>query len=287
MKPSNIVAAAALLGCFILSVFLIRTKNDLDVANAAVASLRSNNADLTARITELEGKAVDAALLQRMRADQREAIKLRGEVATLKKSLAAAETKAAAAAAASQKNSAKTNAPQLSSEQPAANPYTRVFSRKVTANVGIGHGLLFGGWQNEPGKQTFAMAVPSHDEGAETVTIQTRLFEVSDEALEKLDKTLLLHAATQQATMPPDQLATFLKSLESTPGVNILSAPKVMVFSGQQGTVSVGNQMPTPDGAIVDFGHKINLLPTISADGRSVDLAVDAKLTLPNNLPTP
>src|ERR1041385_6678019 len=103
MKLPNIVAGAALLGCFILSVSLIRTKSDLDVANAAIASLRSSNADLTARITELEGKAIDGALLQRMRADQREAIKLRGEVATLKKSLAA---KATAATAAAQKNSA-------------------------------------------------------------------------------------------------------------------------------------------------------------------------------------
>jgi hypothetical protein len=285
MKPSNIVAAAALLGCVILVILLFRAQNELTLANAALATLRSSNADLTARITELEGKAIDESLLQRMRADQREAIKLRGEVGALKKSLAAAESKAAAAIAAAQKTS-QTKSSQPSSE-PSANPYTRVFGRKLTANLALGHGLLFGGWQSEPGKQTFAMAVPSRDSGGETVTVQTRLFDVSDQALEKLDKTLLLHAASQQATMTPDQLANFLKTLESTPGIDVLSAPRVTAFSGQQATVSVGNKMPTPDGAMVDMGTKIDLIPTISPDGSSVELAVDAKLTLPNAPPAP
>jgi hypothetical protein len=283
MKLPNIVAVAALLGCIILVILLFRTLNELALANAALAALRSNNADLTIRISDLERKAVDDPLLQRLQADQRDAIKLRGEVATLKKSLAAAETKAAAA----QKSSA-TKTPQSLSEQPSPNPYTRVLSRKVTANLGLGHGLLFGGWPSQPGKQTFAMAIPTRDSaGGETVTIQMKLFEVPDEALDKLDKTVLIHATSQQATMTPDQLATFLKSLETTPGIDILSAPKVTVFSGQQGAVSVGNKMPTPDGAMVDVGTQIELLPTISSDGSSVELAVDAKLTSLNNSPTP
>jgi hypothetical protein len=284
MKLPNIVAVAALLGCVILVILLFRTQNELALANAALASLKSNNADLTARITELEGKVVDGPLLQRLQADQRDAIKLRGEVATLKKSLAAAEAKAAAASA---QKSFATKTPQSPSE-PGANPYTRVLSRKVTANLGLGHGLLFGGWQSQPGKQTFAMAIPTRDSaGGETVTIQMKLFDVPDEALDKLDKTLLLHATSQQATMTSDQLATFLKSLETTGGIDILSAPKVTVFSGQQGAVSVGNKMPTPDGAMVDVGTHIDLLPTISSDGNSVELAVDAKLTSLSNSSTP
>jgi hypothetical protein len=148
--------------------------------------------------------------------------------------------------------------------------------------MGLGHGLLFGGWQTEPGKQTFAVAVPDRDPtNPQTVTLQTRLFEVSQEALGKLDTAMLVRAAGQQATMTPEQVATFLTSLDSTPGVSVLSSPRMVVFSGQQGRVFVGNHLRTPDG-MMEFGSAIDFLPTLGADGETVDLAVNAKLTLPN-----
>lgn len=289
MKLPNTVGIGALLGCIILLVFLFRAQNQLDLANAALASLKAQNADLSARAADLENHVVDDSVLKRLQADQREAIKLRGEVANLKNSVAAAEKKAAAAAAAAQKPSAS-KTPQLATENPADSRYARVLSRKLNANVGLGHGLLFGGWQSQPGKQAFGMAVPSRDpSGGDTVEIQTKWFEVSDEVLAKLDATTattLLRAAGQQANMTPDQLAAFLKTLDSTPGIDTISSPAMTISSGRQGRVTVGNSLQTPEGATIELGPAMDFIPTLSADGSSVDLVVDAKLTLPKTPPS-
>jgi Flp pilus assembly secretin CpaC len=279
VKLPNFLALAALVGCVILLALLLHSRNELALANAALASIKSANADLSVRLTELEGKAVEDGVLKRLQADQREAIKLRGEVGALKKSLATAESKAVAAA----QKSASTTKTAEAAPEPTNNPYTRVFGRKVNANVSLGHGLLFGGWPTEPGKQAFAMAVPHHDPAnGEVVELQTKLFEITDEALAKLDTTTLVRAAGQQTTMTPEQMQLFITALESTAGISILASPNVTVASGRPARVSVGQDWPTPDGKMVHVGPVIDFVPTLAADGVTVDLTVDAKLTLPN-----
>jgi hypothetical protein len=283
MKLSNTVAVAALIGCVILLALLLRSREELALANAALASTKSANAELNEQVNKLQLKVMDDAVLKRFQADQRDAIKLRGEVGNLKKSLSTAESKLANANA--QRTSVTPFAAATS--EPSTNPYTRVFGRKLNATVPAGHALLFGGWPNEPGKQTFAMAVPTRDpSGGETVTIQAKLFELTDEALSKLDTTALIRAAGQQATMNPDQLASFSKSLETTPGVSVLTSPTLSVFSGREGRISVSNHMTVPGtSTVLELGPTIEFIPTLGADGSTVELAVDAKLTLPNNLP--
>jgi hypothetical protein len=285
MKLSNTVAIAASIGCVILLALLLRSRDQLALANAALASTKSTNADLTEQVNNLQSKVIDDAVLKRLQADQREAIKLRGDNATLKKSLSTAESKLANANA---QRTSITPSAAATTPEPGTNPYTRVFGRKLNATVPAGHALLFGGWPNEAGKQTFAMAVPTRDpSGGETVTIQAKLIELSDEALGKLDPTMLVRAASQQATMDPDQLASFSKSLETTPGVSVLSSPTLSVFSGRQGRISIGTSMTVPGtSTVLELGPAIEFTPTLAANG-NVDLAVDAKLTLPNNLPQP
>jgi hypothetical protein len=284
MKLSSAVALAAIVGCAILLFVVIRTREELAIANAALASVKSANSDLSARNTELEKQRVDEAMLKRLEADQRDAIKLRGEVASLKKSLATAESAAAAAAAAQRLATQKAESDQ---KQPASteNPYTRVFARKFTANLPLGHAAVFGGWQTEPGKQVFAVAIPNRDpnpNAQEIVSVQAKWLEISDEALSKLDTTMLLRAAGQQTTLSPEQLEAFMKSLEQTTGADVLGAPNVTVVSGRPARVSIRNSMTAPDGTVIELGPSMDLVPTLAADGSSVNLAVDAKLTLPN-----
>jgi hypothetical protein len=281
MKLPNAVALAALLGCVILTLLLLRARNDLALANAALASVKSAHAEMTARVGNLESKVIDDAQLKRLQSDQREAIKMRGELSTLKKSLAAAQQKAAAAATAAKSSASQPVMPA----DPPTNAYARVQSRKLNATLPLGHGLLFGGWETEPGKQTFAMATPNLDPANPgVVTVRTKIFEITDAALGKLDSTMLIRAAGQQATITADQLPSFQKTLETTPGVEVTSSEMILT-SGSQGRAFIGNQLPTPDGTI-DVGTSMNFTPTIAADGATINLAVDAKLTLPN-IPPP
>src|SRR3954468_6901739 len=128
MKLPNTVAVAALLGCVILFALLLRSRHDLALANAALAATKSANTDLGEQVNDLQTKVIDDGILKRLQADQREAIKLRGDVSSLKKSLSAAENKVALA---SQRNSAPAAA---TTPEPNENPYTRVFSRKLNAS---------------------------------------------------------------------------------------------------------------------------------------------------------
>src|SRR4051812_15397717 len=152
VKLPNIVALLAAIASLVLLALLIRARNDLMLAQAAVASLKNANADLTLRVAEMERNKLDDALVKRLLADQREAIKLRGEVTTLNKSLAAAESATAAANAAAQRlNSNQQASKSANADAPTENPYTRVFTNKAHAILPAGHGMILGGWQTGPG----------------------------------------------------------------------------------------------------------------------------------------
>lgn len=280
MKPANITAFMALVACAILAALLMRARQQIDIDRAQIAALQNANRDLTAHVGDLEQSHIDDAILKRLQADQREAIKLRGEVTKLKKSLVSAESAAAAAAQARKTGNATKDTAGITAE-PAENPFVRVLGRKLKANVPLGHAVVFGGWQSAPGKQSFAIAIPTLVAGAtDEIAVQTKWIEVADEALSKFDPAVLLRAVSQQVTLPPDQLEAFIKSGQQTTGVDVLSSPGVSVPSGHPARVSVTETRTTPNGP-VEFGPVMDVTPTLSADGTTVDLALDAKLTVP------
>lgn len=288
MKLPNIVALLAAIAGLVLLALLIRARNDLMLAQAAVASLKNANADLTVRVAEMERNKLDDALVKRLLADQREAIKLRGEITTLKKSLATAESAAAAANAAAQRlNSDEPASKSAIAEASPENPYTRVFTNQAHAILPAGHGMILGGWQTAPGKQGLAVAIPTTNENNPgAIMVSARFLELSDDAASKLNSITPLSAAgvNYHGILTPDQLAAFLKTAEQTPGVDVLGSPRVMVGSGREARVSVTREGQTPNGPVT-LGPSMSLTPTLGADG-SIDLVVDAKLTLPTDPPT-
>jgi hypothetical protein len=278
MKPSNCAAIVFIVACAIVVAFLMRAREDLAVARAQIAALQAANADLTQRIADLENSHIDDAMLKRLQSDQREAIKLRAEVAKLKQSVAVAE---AAAAAAKSSATSATNPPV----DAASNPYARVIGRKLIANVNLGHAVVFGGWQSVPGKQAFALAVPKLVPGtSDQLAVETRWFEISDEAMSKFDTAMLLRASGQQATLTPEQLESLVNVAKDTTGVDLLSAPNVSVPSGRPARISVTETRNTPNGP-VEFGPVMDVTPTLAADGTSVNLVLDAKLTFATEPP--
>lgn len=275
MKSPGVAASIALVACVVLLALLVRSRQELALGRAQTAALKAANAELETRIASLEGAAVDPAIVTRLEADHREAIKLRGEVGNLKQALAAADKKLSAA------TPSRVGKPVLETEEPSTNPYARVLQRKIAATLDLGQGVVFGGWPTQPGKQTFALAVPNvSPDDAGLVSVQTKLIEITDEALGKLNTTMLVRAAGQQTTIGAEELAAFIKSVEETPGASVLSSPTVMVSSGRQARVAVTSSRSYPDGNTVEFGPSIDMIPTLGADGK-VEMVIDAKLTLP------
>ena len=171
MKLPNAVATVAVVACAILLLWLVRSRQELALTRAQAAALKATKNDLSQRISDLEAKAVDPAILKRLEADQREAIKLRGEVAKLRSAVSAAETRAAA----SQNAATQAKSSELELEPISTNRFSRVHERKLNASVAPGHGLVFGGWPVAPGKQAFALAIPIiREDSPGQVQVQTK-----------------------------------------------------------------------------------------------------------------
>lgn len=285
MKPARLLGVIGIIASCALAFLLFRSRQEIATVQSKLAAAQSATNDLTTALTELRSRALSDTDLARMEADRREAIKLRGEVSNLKKSVAASE---AAARAAQKKVSAANANPPSESADPSANPYVRVVGRKVSATVPVGNALVWGGWQSSTGRMGFAIAIPTLDPtGSGVVQVATKWIEmsdawlgISDDQAIKVELETLLRASREQATLTPDQLAALLKALEQSQGIDLLSAPIITVSSGRAASIAVTETRSTPNGP-VEFGPVMNLTPTISADASSVDLALDAKLTLP------
>src|SRR5688500_15045202 len=115
MKPP-FVSAAALLACAVLAILLFRARQDAAASKADLAALRAATNDLSAQLADLQSQIPTDADRSRMEAAQREAIRLRGEVASLKQT--AVDAKAAAVATQS-----PIAAPALRTDDPFTNPY--------------------------------------------------------------------------------------------------------------------------------------------------------------------
>ena len=81
MKLPNAVATVAVVACCILLLWLVQSRQELALTRAQAAALKATKNDLSQRIADLEAKSIDPAILKRLETDQRETIKLRGEVA--------------------------------------------------------------------------------------------------------------------------------------------------------------------------------------------------------------
>lgn len=276
MKP-NFATVTALIACCILSVLLSRARREAANAYAEAAALRSATNSLAGELTRAQERSPTESEKARLEKDLAEALKLRAEVAKLKQEVEDARAIAAAAT-----NAANAQPDLNPNQDPGDSPYVRKFARKFTADLAAGHAVVFGGWQTSPGKQTFALAVPTtSSDSPNQVLVQTKVFELSDDALSKFDASLLVRAAGHQAMITPEELTAFTNSIQQTAGAKVLSSPRALVFSGQKATVSVSQAKTMPDGTVVKVGPSMEMVPTLGADQTTVNLAVDAKLTVP------
>jgi type II secretory pathway component GspD/PulD (secretin) len=71
---------------------------------------------------------------------------------------------------------------------------------------------------------------------------------------------------------------SFVNSIKQSPGGEVLSAPSMLTLPGRQAQIKIGANGTVP--AKNQFvGDSFDCLPTLAADGRSVDLEVTAEYT--------
>ncbi|MGI8966998.1 MAG: hypothetical protein ACR2H1_13055 [Limisphaerales bacterium] len=227
-------------------------------------SLRNKN-------QRLPQNQIDAAELERLRKQQSELLQLRGEAGRLRRQLA--ET------AAKQKQLAR-EIPELPVEQESP---VEIFQSKVRATVGVNQVLVLGGWSTKPGRRTLIFVTPrvGGTDSPSSISIDTTMVEMP----ENISTTLglgndILSGAKESAGGFVFNKDDFLRVVQ-TDDIEILSTPQVTTANGRQAEVSVQTSKKINK---VDYqlGPSVNLVPTISSDGSSIDLSVIARLVQEN-----
>jgi RNA polymerase sigma factor (sigma-70 family) len=254
-----------------------------------LTAIESEKTSLKNRAAQLEAASVAAgadqtvirAEIERLRADQRDAIKLRGDVVRLRQQIADANAALLAAQKAALTAEAKNRAATATPE-PAEVPEIRTFQSQAHAVVKSGDSVILSGWPTGPGKVTFALVTPSAL-GLSQVEIGARLVEMPIEAAASSPALAGLEKVTNAVSiLRPDQVRSLLEAWKQTPEINIVNAPTMTISSGRPGQISVEESHVIPNGsnpgAVVNSGPVFKVTPTLSADG-SINLELVATLT--------
>jgi RNA polymerase sigma factor (sigma-70 family) len=202
-----------------------------------------------------------------------ELLRLRGEVGRLRKDL-----KLAAAIKVSDAN----QNPGTNNVETEKAP--EMLNASVDARVGNGQMLITGGWTYQPGKRLMVLVTPTIDNGS--VDFKTQLVELPEGVMDQLGLQSLKSESAEGATEKPvnfsmifnqDAAKTFVKVLEGTDGVDLLTAPGIVTADGRQAQIQVLKGVGHENDS--EPLHVIDLLPHVTADGKSVDLMLQAHIT--------
>jgi predicted RecA/RadA family phage recombinase len=229
---------------------------------------------LLAENERLSQEKIDPAELQRLRGSQSELLRLRGQVSLLKREVQEAKT-AATALVGTVPQPAATNDEQ--GELP-----IQTYVANANASVGWNQALVTGGWKTPSGKRALVLVQPEPGTDANTVTVQTRMVELPENLLSamgfdslKTDNRLNARGSALSA----EQVQNLVKTLEATDGVDLITAPVVTTLSGRQAQVSLTADHQTASGQHYQVGPTVDIIPTVAADGKTVELVVSAQFS--------
>ena len=275
-----ILGVAVLVACAALFYWQHRSLRQLQAENAALDAAASELDLLREEAEELRKSQIDPAEVERARLAQAELLRLRGEVSQLREQLKTAQQ----ANRAAERKDAAVPAPVTGAS---ASP-VETYSATLRATLAPQQTLATGGWLMPNGKRGIVLVEPaiiSNAGGTAQVMIQTRFVELSDDALASVGLAGLKSQgkeSTSQSILELEQSRLLIQSFETTPGVNVLSAPRVSTSDGRQARVSVTNRR-TIDGAEYEVGPTLDVLPQVSPDGKSVEMTIIAQMRLESN----
>lgn len=272
---SKVLAAIASLAAVGMGLMLARSRQQVSTLRAEIEAARATNAELAEKTAAMESSQVAPGELERLRAEQQEAIRLRGEVTRMKTEVAQAQAAAARQASAQKAGAAAAATPQGGEE--AAPVEIRTFALKARGAVPAGSTMTVGGWETKPGVHTFALMTPVAN--GNNVTVQARWVEGPRDVVQALNQ---FGDAVSRGSrlLTAEQAAALVTALQETEGVNFLSSPTVETTSGREAIISVGQTMPGPNNTFVHVGPQLTLTPIVGADG-TIDLSADARVNVP------
>ena len=170
----------------------------------------------------------------------------------------------------------------MASNQPsgqATNSIPTFLTHQATnqAIVSWGHSVVTGGWKLASGKRGLIFATPTKGDDETQLTISTRFLAVPEEVYrDTLGRMRPQDSESHHWTMTEDSSKSFLDTVEKLEGFELLGVGRVTTLNGQQAQIQMNNASPT--GETERAGRIFDVMPTISANGQTVDLKIVSTL---------
>jgi len=278
------IALASLVGLLIWQVQVNRQLTRDRDAGLALASELDLVRDENSRLTQSQ---VDPGELERLRKSESELLRLRAEAVQMRQQLKTLR-EARPTAPAGQPTPAST-----ALEEPSGPVQT--FTSTVNTTLAPDQSMVTGGWQLPDGKRGMVLMetwyVSSAGDLSSTpiaggqVMIQARFVELPDGIMTKagLDSLKTDSAeSTNHGILDRQQVKALMALLETSENVTVLSAPRIITADGRQAQIKVVSTK-TIGNVPYDIGPSLDVVPRVSADGRTTDLTVVARLKTETN----
>ena len=277
MTTTKTILATAAVVATALTIPLLSQRRENEDRQRQIRSTSNEIAQLNTQNAALTAAQISAEELARLRANQAELLRLRGEVGRLRRDL---QAKLAAPRTAPTNSTAMAASDENATSEPKA-PFT------ANANVRIPLGSTFvtGGWETSPGKRTLVFVTPTVDSsnGSIQIMFEAKFAEVPLDSLSELGMNTFAGAETTESSLKAmltgNQFKVWIKYFEQRTGVDLLTAPKIITANERQAQIVVGDEGQIPPTFSVD------LLPKFTAgqDAMDLSLAVNMQPLHPNS----
>ena len=236
-----------------------------------VQQLQSEQNDATNRLSALADE------LERTKKNSSELLKLRAEVTRLRK-----EADTVVAEASTAKNF-QAKVMQIFSNTP---PIRTIVSKTETSAT-WDQTILTGGWRTPSGKRAMVLTTFQPGTDGQQLTINSTVLEYPEDAGKALGLAQFNNDGLsvdgngvddQAHKLNSTQVEAILKAAKDYEGVEILAEPSVTTANGMPAQITSLVLRQTPSGKRYSTGPVLNFKPTISPDGQSVQMRIDARL---------
>ncbi len=168
-------------------------------------------------------------------------------------------------------------------------PPVKKFVSMTQATVSWNQALVTGGWKTPSGKRTIVLTTLRRRDNPKELVINSKILEFTEQAGQKLGLDRFNFDKEKQVdthVLEAEQAEAILNLTKNSKDVEVVSSPSVLTTSGVQSSVSMQDMHSTSTGEAFATGPTIDLIPTISTDGNSVNLITTAQMNylLPNPL---
>ena len=236
--------------------------------------IRQLQIDYAAATNRLAGSVEDLA---KINSNNRELLKLRGEIAPLKQAneILAANAK---------------NADELQARLGniiSNTPPIKTFTASMTTTANWNEGIVTGGWKIPSGKRAIIIVTSTHGNKAQEINIKSRVWECSEETAQKMGLDQIYAIGRNQPhslKLNSEQLRTVFNMAVNSGEIEAIAEPEVQTTSGRQAQIQSITEHQTASGEKYSIGPILDFVPTISADGQSFQLIMTANINYPIKL---